>query len=403
MQPEVLVEVNNVSKKFCRSLKRSLWYGVEDLTASFFRTNQDRSRLRKDEFWAVRDVSFQLRRGECLGLIGHNGAGKSTLLKMLNGLINPDEGSIKLRGRVGALIELTAGFNPILTGRENIYINGELLGFTKSEINEKFDDIVDFAEIHDFIDTPVQNYSSGMKVRLGFAIAAQMEPDVLIIDEVLAVGDVGFQIKCFNTMTKLSNKAAIIFVSHSMPMIARISNKILLLDHGKEVFHSNDIYEGIEAFFEMFKQQEFSQNGEGIEVISVNVNEQNNSILHYLDDMLVTVVFKSYLNTETLDLSLAILDMSQRLIASCISDHFSVKDGEEKKVDLKLKSIMLSPGRYNLVLNFFSPHKKYGIRRRKTISIVRGVGHFKVIGKKNITHSPFILKGEWKINKKISK
>ncbi len=195
MSDEVLVKVEGVSKKFCRSLKRSLWYGVQDVTSELIGRPGGHDELRKNEFWAVQDVSFELKRGECLGLIGPNGAGKSTLLKMLNGLVKPDRGRITMRGRIGALIELGAGFNPILTGRENIYVNGSVLGFTKKEIDRKFDAIADFAEIGEFIDTPVQNYSSGMRVRLGFAVAAQMEPDVFLIDEILAVGDVGFQNK----------------------------------------------------------------------------------------------------------------------------------------------------------------------------------------------------------------
>jgi lipopolysaccharide transport system ATP-binding protein len=205
---EVLVRVEGVSKKFCRSLKKSLWYGVCDIGAELnpFRrrvaevagsgllvagnsSNPESSELatsysppvtgeaglRPGEFWAVNDVSFELRRGECLGLIGHNGAGKTTLLKMLNGLIKPDSGKITMRGRVGALIALGAGFNPILTGRENIYINGSVLGLSKKEIDEKIDEIIDFAEIGEFIDSPVQNYSSGMSVRLGFSIASQLD------------------------------------------------------------------------------------------------------------------------------------------------------------------------------------------------------------------------------------
>jgi lipopolysaccharide transport system ATP-binding protein len=195
MKDEVLVKVEGVSKKFCRDLKRSLWYGVKDISSELFGAKKN-GQLRPKEFWAVDDVSFELRRGECLGLIGHNGAGKSTLLKMLNGLIKPDKGTITMHGRIGALIELGSGFNPILTGRENIYNNGSVLGFSRKEIDAKFDSIVEFAELSEFIDTPVQNYSSGMKVRLGFAVAAQMEPDVLLIDEVLAVGDIGFSFKC---------------------------------------------------------------------------------------------------------------------------------------------------------------------------------------------------------------
>jgi len=194
---ETLIRVENVSKKFCRSLKKSLWYGMRDLSKEVLgRRHGGDGELRPDEFWSVNDVSFELKRGECLGLIGPNGAGKSTLLKMLNGLIKPDQGRIEMRGRVGALIELGAGFNPILSGRENIYVNGSVLGLAKEEIDQKLDEIIEFSELDEFIDSPVQNYSSGMKVRLGFAVAAHMKPDILLIDEVLAVGDIGFRTKC---------------------------------------------------------------------------------------------------------------------------------------------------------------------------------------------------------------
>ncbi|MEI8078291.1 MAG: ATP-binding cassette domain-containing protein, partial [bacterium] len=157
---DVLVSVDQVSKKFCRSLKKSLWYGVRDVASEILGGNQRERELRTGEFWAVKDVSFELKRGECLGLIGRNGAGKTTLLRMLNGLIKPDHGRITMRGRIGALIALGAGFNPVLTGRENIYVNGSVLGLAKREIDEKIGEIIDFAEIGEFIDTPVQNYSS---------------------------------------------------------------------------------------------------------------------------------------------------------------------------------------------------------------------------------------------------
>jgi len=215
---EVLVRCGNVSKKFCRDLKKSLWYSVRDVAADFFclkeqaqqPSNGATAELRPDEFWAVNDISFELKRGECLGLIGRNGAGKTTLLKMLNGLIKPDRGRIEIRGRIGALIALGAGFNPILTARENIYVNGSILGLSKKQIDAKFDEIVEFAEIGEFIDAPVQSYSSGMRVRLGFAVAAVlMKPDVLLLDEVLAVGDVGFTIKCLNAVRQLSARSAV--------------------------------------------------------------------------------------------------------------------------------------------------------------------------------------------------
>ena len=234
MDSEVLVKVEGVSKKFCRSLKKSLWYGLQDMAAEAFGGNHRHEQLRESEFWAVNDVSFELRRGECLGFVGRNGAGKTTLLKMLNGLIKPDKGKITMRGRVGALIALGAGFNPILTGRENIYVNGSILGLSQAEIESKMDDIIDFADIREFIDSPVQSYSSGMQVRLGFAVAASLEPNVLILDEVLAVGDVDFQAKCFNRLGELRRKGvAFIFVSHSMHQISRFCEQVLFLKHGQ--------------------------------------------------------------------------------------------------------------------------------------------------------------------------
>jgi lipopolysaccharide transport system ATP-binding protein len=250
---DLLVKVDGVSKKFCRSLKRSLWYGVQDVAAElnpFARSRDEKERseeLREGEFWAVNDVSFELRRGECLGLIGRNGAGKTTLLKMLNGLIKPDRGHIEMRGRVGALIALGAGFNPILTGRENIYVNASVLGLAKGEINEKIDEIIDFAEIRDFIDAPVQSYSSGMQVRLGFAVATALAPDVLILDEVLAVGDAAFRAKCYNRIVSLRKNAAVIFVTHSMEQVGRICDHSLLMSKGTAVYQGT-VGQGIREY-----------------------------------------------------------------------------------------------------------------------------------------------------------
>jgi lipopolysaccharide transport system ATP-binding protein len=212
--------------------------------------NNHSSSLRDGEFWANKDISFELRRGECIGLVGHNGAGKTTLLKMLNGLIKPDEGTIEMRGRVGALIALGAGFNPILTGRENIYVSGSILGLTKEEIDEQIDDIIDFAEIRDFIDSPVQSYSSGMQVRLGFSVASSLKPDVLILDEVLAVGDIAFVIKCLNRMREIAADAAVIFVSHTMQFVSSFCTKVMVLDKGKMVMMANDPGEGINCYLE---------------------------------------------------------------------------------------------------------------------------------------------------------
>jgi lipopolysaccharide transport system ATP-binding protein len=236
---DVLVKVENVGKKFCRDLKKSLWYGAQDIVSElspWTRNAKQRSTLRPQEFWAVSDVSFELKRGECLGLIGRNGAGKTTLLKILNGLIKPDKGRIEIQGRVGALIALGAGFNPILTGRENIYVNASVLGLSKKEIDHKVDDIIDFAEIEKFIDSPVQTYSSGMQVRLGFAIATALDPDVLLLDEVLAVGDLQFRSKCYHRIGQLIKKAAVIYVAHDMNQIGRICDQVLLLNEGQNSY-----------------------------------------------------------------------------------------------------------------------------------------------------------------------
>jgi lipopolysaccharide transport system ATP-binding protein len=209
-------------------------YGAKDIASNMVGLSSHSERLRNDEFWAVDDVSFELRRGETLGLIGSNGSGKSTMLKMINGIFMPDKGSIEIKGRVGALIEVGAGFHPMLTGRENIYVNGSILGMSKKEIDRKFDEIVKFADIGDFIDAPVKHYSSGMYVRLGFAIAVHCEPEILLVDEILSVGDISFRQKSFEKINEMiANKVSIIFVSHSMYAIRTLSDKVMCMFKGK--------------------------------------------------------------------------------------------------------------------------------------------------------------------------
>jgi lipopolysaccharide transport system ATP-binding protein len=252
---EVLIKVENVSKKFCRDFKKSLWYGLKDTATDILHPTHKSadSILRPSEFWANQNLSFEVKRGECLGLIGHNGAGKTTLLKMLNGLIKPDTGSITMKGRIGALIALGAGFNPILTGRENIYVNGSILGLHKKEIDAKLDEIVNFAEIEDAIDAPVRTYSSGMQVRLGFSVASTLKPNILLVDEVLAVGDIAFQRKCLTRMNSyIEDGGGVILVSHQMHLIQAISSSGILMNQGK-IHTTGEIKEVVAQYFDLQK------------------------------------------------------------------------------------------------------------------------------------------------------
>ena len=189
----------------------------------------------KEEFWALKDINFEVEKGDRLGIIGRNGAGKSTLLKLLSRITEPTTGSISIRGRVASLLEVGTGFHPELTGRENIYLNGAILGMSRVEIKKKFEEIVDFAEVEKFLDTPVKRYSSGMYVRLAFSVAAHLEPEILIVDEVLAVGDAQFQKKCLGKMEEVSvnEGRTVLFVSHSMPTISSLCGRCILLDQGK--------------------------------------------------------------------------------------------------------------------------------------------------------------------------
>jgi lipopolysaccharide transport system ATP-binding protein len=309
--------------------------------------------LRAGEFWAVQDVSFELRRGECLGLIGHNGAGKTTLLKMLNGLIKPDRGTITMRGRVGALIALGAGFNPILTGRENIYINGSVLGLTKKEIDEKIDEIIDFAEIREFIDMSVQSYSSGMSVRLGFAVASSMEPDVLIIDEVLAVGDFSFRKKCYERISQLLSKSAVIFVSHQMEQIKRLCRSGLLLEKG-----SMDKFGSISEVASVYEEKLAGKNETSLEnffstSISGGVVEIQDRVINFRDNL--NIIFNLNTNKKLAKLlfRIAFVSINGEIVAEWSSNNannYSI-DYHDNTISgsILIMKLPIKPGKYKII------------------------------------------------------
>lgn len=232
-----VVAFERVSKKFRRGERHdSLRDLIPALVLGLASGPKASDQLAPQEFWAVRDVSFEVKRGEALGIIGRNGAGKSTTLKILNRIMKPTLGTCRISGRVGALIELVAGFHPDLTGRQNVYLQGALMGMRRSEVDRKFAAIVEFADIGEFIDTPVKRYSSGMSTRLGFAIAAHLDPDVLLIDEVLAVGDFAFQQKAFDRLREIVGRGVpTIVVSHQLERIASLCTHVLVLDHGMPV------------------------------------------------------------------------------------------------------------------------------------------------------------------------
>ncbi|MFL6239517.1 MAG: ABC transporter ATP-binding protein [Actinomycetes bacterium] len=240
-----VIELSGVGKRYIKYVDAPM------LTTALVRFRRG---TKRDELWAVRDVDFQVGEGECVGVIGRNGSGKSTLLQMLSGITAPTTGRVIVRGRIAPLISVGVGFHPELTGRDNVYVNGTILGLTRQEINRRFDQIVEFAELADFIDTPVKFYSSGMAVRLGFSVAIQADPEVLVVDEVLAVGDFAFQLKCFERITALRNSGkTILVVSHNLSAIRQMCDRTMLMNQGEKVFEG-DTAEAISNFHELMEE-----------------------------------------------------------------------------------------------------------------------------------------------------
>ena len=349
-----LVRVENVSKKFCRGLKRSMWYGLRDIARNAVGLRSGSGKLRRDEFWALRDIDFELKRGEVLGVIGPNGSGKSTLLKMLNGIYWPDAGRIAVAGRVGALIEVGAGFHPMLSGRENIYVNGAILGMSKKEIDEQFDAIVAFADIGDFLDTPVKKYSSGMFVRLGFAVAAHCSPDVLLIDEILAVGDVGFRSKCYNKLAEISSDAAVILVSHNMSQISRVCSKVAVL-HNSHIRHIGDTKQGIEIYNSVFDSDISVQAGSGkAEIIKLEFFDSEQikvDCIEYNSPIEVRLNVKIDPSYKSPVFYLGFYNKELRCVAEANSQFhkFSMdNNGKHSIISIYIHHLILNPGKYKV-------------------------------------------------------
>lgn len=277
-----------------------------------------------EEFWALRDISFTVEAGERIGIIGRNGAGKSTLLKILSRITEPTVGRVRLRGRTSSLLEVGTGFHPELTGRENIFLNGAILGMRRAEIRRKFDEIVTFAEVEKFLDTPVKRYSSGMYVRLAFAVAAHLEPDILIVDEVLAVGDAQFQRKCLGKIEEVSTRQGrtVLFVSHNMPAVQRLCGKTLLMEHGGVVGcgASSEVisrYLQADRSVQLHWQRSAGMEQATAQILEVTVVDERDQPATYVatgGNLRVRIVFEIERANPLRQLSLALLDENGSVI-----------------------------------------------------------------------------------------
>lgn len=266
---DIAIRVENLSKQYCIGQHEAAYKTLRESIMNLFGKRDGNP----ETIWALKDVSFRVKRGEVVGIIGRNGAGKSTLLKILSRVTEPTEGHAFINGRVGSLLEVGTGFHPELTGRENIFLNGAILGMRKAEIERKFAEIVAFAEIEKFIDTPVKRYSSGMYVRLAFAVAAHLEPEILLVDEVLAVGDIAFQRKCLGKIDDIARGGrTVLFVSHNMGAIQKFCHTGVLLDSG-EIRFIGDVAEAIYHYQESMKEIiDIPQNVAGVRILSTRVN-----------------------------------------------------------------------------------------------------------------------------------
>jgi lipopolysaccharide transport system ATP-binding protein len=256
------IRVENLSKQYEITLGKNRHDTLRDQIADAFKLlfRQNGSSVRQESFWALKDVSFEVKSGEVIGVVGRNGAGKSTLLKVLSRITAPTSGAVEIHGRVGSLLEVGTGFHTELTGRENIFLNGAILGMRKTEIQRNFDAIVAFAEVEKFIDTPVKRYSSGMYIRLAFAVAAHLEPEVLIVDEVLAVGDTAFQKKCLGKMQGVAKEGrTVLFVSHNMAAVQHLCKRVIVLEGGK-IHFAGGTKEGIDHYFKTVAGDQISYN-----------------------------------------------------------------------------------------------------------------------------------------------
>jgi lipopolysaccharide transport system ATP-binding protein len=391
-----------------------MYYGSLDLFKNIFGIPYDQGRIRKDEFWALEDISFELRKGETLGIIGVNGAGKSTLLRLISGIFPPDRGKVQINGRVGSLIAVGAGFHPHMTGRENIYLNGTILGMTKTETREKFDSIVDFADIGDFIDAPVSTYSSGMRVRLGFSIAIHCEPDILLVDEVLSVGDLSFRNKCMKYMHNLRQKSrGVIFVSHNLEQIRMICTRVIVMDKGKFVF-DGDTEEALIKYYQMADDIRYNAMKKDSEKKAITGQHLSSGDVEVLD---IGVLDAEGNKTSEIPAGKDIniyydfitkKEIKNPRIASAIRDERDFNIIWHVNLDQEIYFRNLKPGKYRLKVVYKDPHLEpdvyrliFGIQDADTLEYFEKVtlnnNVFKVVGNK-VPRGTILCESDWELS-----
>lgn len=371
------VRFDRVSKAFTRGERHD---SLRDLIPAAIRALRGTGGARtEDLFWALRDVSFEVEPGHALGIIGRNGAGKSTVLKLLTRILKPTRGTCAVVGRTGALIEVAAGFHPDLTGRENVYLQGAIMGMTRADIETRFDEIVEFAGIEPFIDTPVKRYSSGMNARLGFSIAAHLRPDVLLIDEVLAVGDKGFQEKCQNRMQQfLRDGVAIVFVSHHLPAVARLCDQVLLLEQGttRQLGSPSDV---IATYCRTAGSSEQDDVAIATELFSPQHGAPADSLVITPGQPLtldVTLDFRMDISQATV--GIVIWDLARELYVYGASSDFiglpyvSARAGERRSFRFDFQT-HLARGLYAIEVNVVD------LERHRFAALARGIRHFQVV------------------------
>lgn len=329
----------------------------------------DTSAHRGERFLALNDVSFEVKKGEALGIIGHNGAGKSTLLKLLSRVTAPTKGIIRYNGRIASMLEVGTGFHPELTGRENVYMNGAILGMTKAEIDRKFDQIVEFAEMEQFIDTPVKRYSSGMYVKLAFAVAAHLDSEIMVMDEVLAVGDMKFQQKCLGKMGDAANSEGrtVLYVSHNMNTIRQLCTRCIVLDHGKVAF-DGDTEEAIGIYSNMTKIPNLYNNcsstkrnrmiiDEQVHINTVTLLEKDAPIFMRNEPVRVRIGYTAKAPIESLAFRMTVEASDKTVVGLATTQPIIAANEGDNTVELELALDWLAPGKYLVKLTAYSVNK----------------------------------------------